>query len=118
MFKETEKEEERPTHYPFYCKAANLMSGKVYVEKYEDPGNPVVSTHIRGVLITNIVIDLEKDINIMTLHTMHQLGIPDLRPTPTVLELTDRSRIKLEGALDDEMVSLESWEYSVEFFVL
>ena len=35
-----------------------------------------------------------------------------------MLELADRSRIKLEGVLDDEIVSLDSWEYPADFFVL
>ena len=35
-----------------------------------------------------------------------------------MLELADRSRIKLEGVLDDEIVSLDSWEYPIYFFVL
>lgn len=35
-----------------------------------------------------------------------------------MLELADRSRVKPEGVLDDEVVILESWEYPVEFFIL
>ena len=54
----------------------------------------------------------------MTLNTMRQLGIDALGPTPIVLELADKSKIKLEGVLDDEIVSLDSWEYPVDSFVL
>lgn len=54
----------------------------------------------------------------MTLNTMQQLGILDLHPNPTVLELDDRSRIKPKGVLDDEIISLDSWEYLVDLFVL
>ena len=46
------------------------------------------------------------------------MNILDLRPTPTMLELVDRSRIKPEGVLDDEIVSLDSWEYPLYLFVL
>ena len=35
-----------------------------------------------------------------------------------MLELADRSRIKHEGVLDDEIVSLDSLEYPIDFFVL
>ena len=35
-----------------------------------------------------------------------------------MLELVDRSQIKSEGVLDDEIVSLDSWEYPIDFFVL
>ena len=35
-----------------------------------------------------------------------------------MLQLADWSRIKPKGVLDDEIVSLDSWEYPVDFFVL
>ena len=35
-----------------------------------------------------------------------------------MLELANQSRFKLKGVLDDKIVSLESWEYPVDFFVL
>ena len=35
-----------------------------------------------------------------------------------MLELADRSRVKLGGVLDDEVVILDSWEYPVDFFIL
>ena len=54
----------------------------------------------------------------MTLQTMRELNIPNIRPTPTMLELVDRSKIKLEGLLDDERVSIKSWEYPIDFFIL
>jgi hypothetical protein len=40
---------------------------------------------------------------------MKNLNIQNLRPTPTVLELADRSKIKLEGIVEDVIVSLGSW---------
>ena len=35
-----------------------------------------------------------------------------------MLELANISKIKPEGVLDDEVVSLKSWEYLVESFIL
>ena len=49
---------------------------------------------------------------------MQQLGLLDLHPTPTILELDDRSRIKPEEVLDDEVVCVDSWEYLVDLLVL
>ena len=88
------------------------------VEKYGDPRNPIVTISIRGILIPNTLIDLREAINVITLQTVQQLDILNLRPTPTMLELADRSRIKPEGVLDDEIVSLDSWEYPVDLFLL
>ena len=82
--------------------------GYVSMEKYADPGNPVVSVQIGNALVSNVLIDLGADINFMTKKTMDQLQLPHLHPTPTVLELTDRSKIKQEGVLDDVIISLDS----------
>ena len=54
----------------------------------------------------------------MTKQTMDQLGLVHIRPTPTVLELADRSKIKAKGVLDDVIVSLDSWEYPIDFIML
>ena len=44
----------------------------------------------------------------MTINTMKELKLSDLKPTQTILELEDRSKLKLEGIIDDVMVSLVS----------
>lgn len=49
---------------------------------------------------------------------MDQLGLFHIHPTPIVLELADRSKIKLEEVLDDVVISLDSWEYPVDFIML
>ena len=55
----------------------------------------------------------------MAIETVRKLGLTNLRPTPTILELADRSAIKLEGILDDlVIISVESWEYPSNFLVL
>ena len=41
-----------------------------------------------------------------------------LRPTPTILELADKKKVIPEGILDDIIVTLASWEYTIEFFVI
>jgi hypothetical protein len=41
-----------------------------------------------------------------------------VQPTPTVLELVDRSTIRLEGVIDDLVILVDSWEYPADFFVL
>ena len=54
----------------------------------------------------------------MTIETVRKLGLTNLRPTPNVLELVDRSTIKTEGILDDLIISIDSWEYPTNFLVL
>jgi hypothetical protein len=94
------------------------MSGKPLVKKYGDPGNPIVTISINDVPIGNTLIDLGAAINIMTVMTMETLQLNTLWPTPMVLELADRSRIKPVRVLDDILVTLNSWEYPVDFLVI
>ena len=68
--------------------------GCMHMEKHTDPGNPVVSIQIGDVLVSNVLIDLGAAINVMSKQTMDQIGLVHIRPTPIVLELADRSKIK------------------------
>ena len=99
-------------------KIADIMMGKVTMQNYVDPGSPIVKTHINGVEIPNTLIDLGAAINIMSRQTMEQLKLPNLLFTPTLLQLADRSIIKPDGVLEDISVSLDSWEYPVDFMIL
>jgi len=51
-------------------KITDIMMGKIAIQKYVDPGSPVVKTHINGVEIPNTLIDLGSIINIMSKQTM------------------------------------------------
>ena len=52
------------------------------------------------------------------METLCSLNIYNIKPTPTILELVDRSKVKLEGVIDDVIVSIDSWEYPVDFIIL
>ena len=41
-----------------------------------------------------------------------------LRPTPSILELADRTTVKPVGVLDEIVVSVASWKYLVEFMIV
>ena len=65
-------------------KIVDIMMGKIAIQKYVDPGSPIVKTHIDGVEIPNTLIDLGETINIMSKQTMEQLKLPNLHYTPTL----------------------------------
>eukprot|EP00253_Pinus_taeda_P035741 PITA_35741 len=94
------------------------MMGQITMQKYVDLGSLIVKTHINGIEIPNTLIDLGAAINIMSRQTMEQLKLPKLLFTPTLLQLADRSVIKPYGVLEDISVSLDSWEYPVDFMIL
>ena len=93
----------------FSWKVANIMMGKMTIQKYLDPGSPIVNLHINGIEIPNTLNDLGVAINIMIKQVKDTLTLPSLQYTPTSLQLADRSVIKLHGVLEDVCVSLDSW---------
>jgi len=64
------------------------------------------------------LMDLGEAINVITRKTMEQLGLGHICPTPTMLELANRSKIKPDGVLDNVVVYIDSWEYPADFIVL
>ena len=86
--------------------------------KYEDLGNPTVTLYIGSTKSPNDLVDLVTTINVRTIETVKKLGHIKLKQTPMVLELADRSTIRPKGILDDLVVSIDSWEYLMEFLVL
>jgi hypothetical protein len=94
-----------------------LMSGKAPPVKYGDPSHPTVSVQVGKTIIPRVLIDIGVTINIMTLETLQLLQLQnEVRDTPTILELADRSTIKPEGVIEDLIISVESWNYPVELF--
>ena len=74
--------------------------------KYEDLENPTVTVQIGSTQIPNVLVDLGAAINVMTIETVRKLGLTNLRPTPTILEIADRSTIKPEAEIFDDVVVL------------
>ena len=54
----------------------------------------------------------------MIVTTMKGLQLENLKPTPVLLELDDRSKVKPIGVLDDVIVTLASWEFLIDFMVI
>eukprot|EP00253_Pinus_taeda_P031369 PITA_31369 len=95
-----------------------LLLGEETPIKYEYPRNPIVTVQIYGRSFPNTLVDLGATINILTTETCQALGIIALEPTTTLLELANRSVVRLEGTLQDITVSIDSWEYPVDFLVI
>jgi hypothetical protein len=99
-------------------KLSNLVLGRDTPLKYDDPKNPTIIVQIQEKTLPITLVDLGIAINITTKETRELLGSVNLRQTPTVLELADRSTIRLEEILEDIEISVDSWEYPTDFLVL
>ena len=54
------------------------MRGALTVEKYGEPGNPVVIVHLTNILVANTLIEQGATVNMMTTLTMEMLQFPNL----------------------------------------
>eukprot|EP00253_Pinus_taeda_P028345 PITA_28345 len=115
--KPTRKEKISPTIHVVGT-LSNLLFGGETPIKYEDPGNPIVTVQIYGHSFPNTLVDLGAVINILITKTYQALGIIALEPAITLLEIVDRLVVRLEGTLQDIIVSVDSCEYPIDFLVI
>lgn len=118
MYEKAKEENNDKSNYPSSQYLRLFTIGRETPVKHEDPGNPIVTVQINGCSFPNALVDLGATINIPTTTTCQKLGITSLDPTTTFLELVDQSVVKPEGTLQDVMVSIDSWQYPVDFLII
>lgn len=94
------------------------MLKKLIIPKYSNPGSLVVIVTNHEMQVQNFVVDLGSSINVMKKEVLSQLHIIGLKETPTILQLADNSTIKPDGMVEDAIVTLNSWEYLINFVIL
>jgi len=92
--------------------------GRETTIKYADLGNPIVTIQIQGCSFPNTLVDLGVAINILTMETYNALGLHSFDPTPIMLQLVDRSVVKPLNTLHDIAISVDSWEYPIDFLII
>ena len=86
--------------------------------KYKDPGSPTISVNIGGTCINKALIDLRASVNLLPYSVYKQLGLGELKPTNITLSLADRSVKIPKGIVEDVLVKVDKFYYSVDFVVL
>ena len=86
--------------------------------KYKDPGCPTISCTIRDYNIERALLDLGASVNLLPFSVYLQLGLGELKPTFVSLQLADRSVRKPRGVVEDVLVKVENFYYSVDFIIL
>ena len=113
------EETKRPLTIHVIGEMSEYMSDQSQIAKYTNLGAPVVTIIINITAIYNTLINLGSDINMMTTTFLEFLQLGQfLQPTPSILELADRTMVKPIGVLDDIIVSVASWEYPIDFMVI
>ena len=87
-------------------------------DKYKDPGSPTISCIIRDYRVKHALLDLGVSVNLIPFSVYEQLGLGELKPTKTTLQLADRSIRIPRGVLEDVLVQVDKVYYPVDFIVL
>ncbi len=86
--------------------------------KYKDPGCPTISCIIGNFRIQRALLDLGASVNLLPYSVYEQLGLGELKPTKVTLQLVDRSIKIPRGVVEDVLVQIDKFYFSVDFIVL
>ncbi|KAG6725844.1 hypothetical protein I3842_02G050900 [Carya illinoinensis] len=86
--------------------------------KYKDPGAPTIACVIENSKIGHALLDLGSSVNLLPYTVYEQLGLGELKSTPIILQLADRSIKMPRGIVEDVLVQVDKFYYPVDFVVL
>ena len=86
--------------------------------KYKDPRSPTISVNIGGTCIDKVLLDLGASVNLLPYSVYKQLGLGELKPTNITLSLADPSVKIPKGIVEDVLVKVDKFYYTVDFVML
>lgn len=86
--------------------------------KYKDLGSPTIACVIGSSKIGQTLLDRSSSVNLLPYTIYEQLGLGELKPTPIILQLVDRSIKMPIGIVEDVLVQIDKFFYPVDFVVL
>jgi hypothetical protein len=86
--------------------------------KLKDPGTPTISCVIGNTEIERALLVLGVGVNLLPYSVYQQLGLGELKPTSTILQLADRSIKKPRGIVVDVVIKVDKFYYPIDFIVI
>ena len=86
--------------------------------KYKDPGCLTLSCTIGTTVIDKALLVLGASVNLLSYSVYKQLGVGELKPTRITLQLADRSVKILKDEVEDVLIKVGEFIFSVDFIVL
>ena len=80
--------------------------------------NILISVNIRGTCVEKELLDLGASVNLLPYSVYKQLGLGELKPTTITLSLAYISIKILKGTVEDVLIQVNKFYYSVDFVVL
>ncbi len=86
--------------------------------KFKDPGAPTISCVVGDHSIDRALLDLGASVNLLPYSVYEKFGLGELKPTSVSLQLADRSVKIPRGTIEDVLVKVDKFYFSVDFIVL
>ena len=86
--------------------------------KYKDLRYPTILVNIGDTYVEKTLLDLGTSVNILPYMVYKKLGLRELKLTSITLSLADRSIKIPKGMIEDALVQMDKFYYSVDFIVL
>ena len=86
--------------------------------KYKYPGCPTISCIIRDHKMEHVLLDLGASVNLLPYSVYLQLNLGELKSTLTTLLLADKSVKVPKGIVEDVLVQVDKFIYTVDFIIL
>ncbi|XP_059658558.1 uncharacterized protein LOC132304870 [Cornus florida] len=85
--------------------------------KFKDPGAPTISCTIGNHQVERALLDLGASVNLLPYLVYLQLGLGELKPTSTILQLADRLIKQPRGVIEDVIIKVDKFYFPVDFIV-
>ena len=82
---------------------SNLLKCKM-PPKFKDPSSPTIACVIKNQLFDKALLDLGSSVNLLPYSVSMQLGLGELKSTPIILQLVDRSMKIPRGIIEDVLI--------------
>jgi hypothetical protein len=102
----------------FLAKQVNVILQNNNALKYKDPGCPTISCFIGEHKVERALLDLGASVNLLPYSVFQSLNLGELNPTYVTLLLADRSVKVPRGIVEDVLVQVDKFIYTVDFVVL
>lgn len=83
-----------------------------------DPDCPTISCMVGASRVDRTLLNLGASVNLLPHSVYEKLGLGQLKPTPMTLQLADRSVKVPRGVVEDVLIQVNKFYFSVDFIVI
>src|SRR4051812_27539411 len=97
---------------------SSTLLRKKLPQKMSDPGSFLISCIIGSLKFENALCDLGASVNILAYSLFKKLNIGEVKPTKITLQLVDRSISYPGGIVEDVLIKVDKFIFSINLIVL